>query len=675
MNNHTQKRNRFLLSQYFATLLAGLVLVLFPHMIHSSPCSQTNLNAQANVPDDISHSSQKKPLTPELTLQRYNLSDLQLSPDGNNIAFVLSHPVEGDKYKRNIWILNTAKKELRPFTTSEKSDSRPRWSPDGKTLAFLSSRQEKMQIYLIPFDGGEARALTEGKTDVDSFEWSPDGRHIAFLSPRPDTQEEEKMKKEKNDARVIDQDVRNPRLSIIDIETRKIRKLTEEKWRISNFLWMPDGKQIIISATDHPQPELFTDKIYSLEVQNGEMKKIIQPEGPFGSIKVSPEGTTLSFTGSGADGPTSHDLFLVSLSGGKPRNITASSIDRPIYSYIWQKNGLILALAATGYTRTFYSISQDGKIKKQRKFEVQPGSFAASQKLLAFVGETSVQAPELWISAGEGPVEKVSHFNEIWDDVDLIKPEVFTYKSFDGVDIEAALLKPAASREGARVPLVVLIHGGPTGVWSDRFNSWGQLLADRGFAVFCPNIRGSVGYGYEFMIMNRRDWGGADFKDVIAGVDYLVRQGIADPDRLGIGGWSYGGYMAAWAVTQTDRFKASVSGAPMTDLALEYGAESNSINAYDTWFMGTPYENLDLFIERSPMTYVKNVKTPTLILCGENDSTDPIAQCYQFHRGLKRYGVETDFVVYPREGHGIREEKHRIDVLNRMVDWFEKYVK
>jgi dipeptidyl aminopeptidase/acylaminoacyl peptidase len=177
------------------------------------------------------------------------------------------------------------------------------------------------------------------------------------------------------------------------------------------------------------------------------------------------------------------------------------------------------------------------------------------------------------------------------------------------------------------------------------------------------------------MVMNRRDWGGADFKDVMSGVDYLINQGIADPECLGIGGWSYGGYMAAWAVTQTDRFKASVSGAPMTDLALEYGAESNSINAYDTWFLGTPYENLDLFIERSPMTHIKNASTPTLILCGENDSTDPIAQCYQFHRGLKRYGVETDFVVYPREGHGIREENHRVDVLERMVKWFERYLK
>jgi len=663
MTNKTQKRNLFVLFRHYPALLALLLLLWSPHLSWSK------------IPSESSYSYQKKPLTPELTLQRYGLSDLQISPDGKHIAFVLSHPVEGDKYKRNIWTLNTATKELRPFTTSEMSDSHPRWSPDGKTLAFLSSRLEKTQVYLIPADGGEAFPLTECETGVRSFEWSPDGGNIALLSTQPDTPEEEKKKKEKNDARVIDRDRKNPYISIMDRETREIRKLTDEKWRISSFLWMPDGKQMIISATDHPQPELFTDMIYSVDVQSGEMKKIIRPEGPFGDLKVSPKGTILSFTGSRNDGPTAHDLFLLSLSGEKARNITASTIDRPINSYIWQKNGRILALAATGFTRTLYSLSQDGKIEKQRRFDVQPSSFAAFKDILVFVGETAAKCPELWIFSEKGLVEKASHFNEKWDNVDLIQPEVFSYKSFDDVEIEAALLKPTTYREGTRVPLVALIHGGPTGAWSDRFNAWAQLLADQGFAVFCPNIRGSVGYGYTFMVMNRRDWGGADFKDVMAGVDYLIKQGIADPERLGIGGWSYGGYMAAWAVTQTDRFRASVSGAPMTDLALEYGAESNSINAYDTWFLGTPYENLDLFIERSPMTYIKNVTTPTLILCGENDSTDPIAQCYQFHRGLKRYGVETDFVVYPREGHGIREENHRIDVLERMVKWFEKYMK
>jgi dipeptidyl aminopeptidase/acylaminoacyl peptidase len=278
------------------------------------------------------------------------------------------------------------------------------------------------------------------------------------------------------------------------------------------------------------------------------------------------------------------------------------------------------------------------------------------------------------VAPAPGKAEKASGFNKGWDAIKLVRPEILRYASFDRTEIEAALLRPDGVPPGTRLPLIVLVHGGPTGAWTDRFDAWGQLLVRRGFAVLYPNIRGSTNYGHDFMVMNRRDWGGADFKDVLAGADRLIRLGIADPDRLGIGGWSYGGYISAWAVTQTTRFKASVSGAPMTDLAFEYGTEEAGINAYDTWFMGTPYENLPLFIERSPVTFVRRAKTPTLLLCGENDATDPVEQCAQFHRGLRRYGVATEFVVYPREGHGIREEKHAIDVLNRVVDWFVSYL-
>ena len=219
----------------------------------------------------------------------------------------------------------------------------------------------------------------------------------------------------------------------------------------------------------------------------------------------------------------------------------------------------------------------------------------------------------------------------------------------------------------------MLVHGGPTGRWADGFEPWGQLLAARGYAVLYPNVRGSTGYGQRFVEMNRADWGGGDFKDVMAGADAMIARGVADPNRLGIGGWSYGGYMAAWAVTQTTRFKAAVSGAPMSDLASEFGTEAGP--AYDEWFYGTPYEKLDGFVKSSPITYVKRAKTPTLLLQGEDDVTDPIGQSQQFYRGLKRYNVESDLVLYPREGHGLREERHLLDRLNRIIAWYDKYLK
>ena len=227
------------------------------------------------------------------------------------------------------------------------------------------------------------------------------------------------------------------------------------------------------------------------------------------------------------------------------------------------------------------------------------------------------------------------------------------------------------------MPLVVLIHGGPTGRWNDGYSffGWTQLLASHGYAVFCPNIRGSTGYGGSFLVKNRADWGGGDFKDVMAGVDDLIARGIADPDRLGIAGWSYGGYMSAWAITQTPRFKAAVVGAGMSDLASEFGTESLGSAQYDHWFYGSPYDKADGFIKSSPITHLKNAKTPTLILHPASDEIDPIGQAQQLHRGLKHLGVECEFVLYPREGHVPQEEKHLLDINRRLLQWFERHLK
>ncbi len=621
--------------------------------------------------------AQSTPLTPEQVLKRRGISDLQLSPDETKIAFVVSEPVQGTEQRRNIWLYDLKSKELRRFTTSEKTDHLPRFSPDGKNLSFLSDRSGKTQIFLVPLAGGEATALTESKTAIQGFAWSPDGKQIVFMASPPPREEEEKKEKDKDDARVVGRSDKNSLLFVFDMETKKARPLTQEKWRISDFAWIPQGGQLVVTATDEPQEELFSDRIYSMALSDGKMQELGRPAGPFGNLKVSADGKTVAYIGSRGDGPTQHDLYFQILSGGPTRNLTASILDRPVNSFVWLKDGRILIHTSSGFTRSLLYVSRDGKPEKLDLLPASPSSqFVAGTGALAFIGENAVELPELWIKNNSASKpERISSFNQEWGRVSLVQPEVIQYASFDGKKIDAALFLPSGYDRATKIPLVVLVHGGPTGEWSNAFNSWAQLLAARGLAVLCPNVRGSTGYGYEFMVMNRRDWGGGDFKDVMAGVDFLVANGTVDPERLGIGGWSYGGYIAAWAVTQTDRFKASVSGAPMTDLALEYGAEASGINAYDTWFMGNPYENLSLFTERSPVTHLKNVKTPTLILCGEIDATDPIAQCYQFHRGLRRYGVETEFVAYPREGHGLREEKHQLDMMNRMIEWYEKYLK
>ncbi len=618
----------------------------------------------------------EKPLTPELAVARWSISDLRLSPDGARLAMVVSEPAKGADQRRNIWVYDISGRKLVRFTTSAKSDSRPRWSPDGTTLAFLSNRGGSSQIHLIPSFGGEASPLTEGPEGVDSFEWSPDGTRIAFTSSPAKTPEEEKKEKDKDDARVVDKDEKNPRLRTIDVASKAARTLLEGAWRISEYAWTRDGLALILSATDSPHRDLLTDKIYRLDAAESGITLLAAPVGPFGGLKISPDGKKLAYIGSRADGPDAHDLILMPAGGGPAANLTGRSLDRPVQDVEWQSDGGMLILAQTGFGNTLYAVSPDGTVEKSGLSPSElVGSFASGHGVFAYVGGSAVRLPELWVASSGGKAEKVSAFNKDWEGIDLAAPEIIRYPGFDKIEIEAALLKPLKAPPGGRLPLIVLVHGGPTGAWTNRVDTWGQLLAARGFAVLSPNVRGSTGYGHDFMILNRYDWGGGDYRDVVAGVDWLVKKGVVDPGRVGIGGWSYGGYMAAWAVTQTTRFKASVSGAPMTDLAMEYGTEAAGINPGDTWALGTPYENLPLFIERSPMTHVKKVKTPTLILCGENDTTDPVEQCHQFHRGLRRFGVDTELVVYPREGHGLREEKHQIDLLTRVVGWFEKYVR
>ncbi len=613
------------------------------------------------------------PLTPEQTLAIRSVSDPEVSPDGRRVAFVVTEPPEGAERNRDVWIVTVVSREVRRLTYTPAAESSPRWSPDGRTLAFLSSRGGAPQIYLLPMDGGEALALTEGKSDVRSFEWSPDGREIAFIATEPRSPEEEKKIKDKDDARVVDKDDRNGRVWIVDVASKAVRQLTHDPWAVSQVRWTPKGDALVVQATDRPASEQETDRICGVSLADGAVTPIAAPRGPFGGLAISPNGASVAYLAARVDGPSPHDLYVRPLGPGAARNLTATSLDRPVGGVEWQPDGRLMGIVQDGFKSRLYAIAPDGRADALPAAPVNPSSFSSKAGVLAFTGETAVEPPELWLSVEGGAAERVTHLNDGWQHPPLVAPEVFKYKSFDGASIEAALLVPPGHQAGVKLPLVVLVHGGPTGRWSDRFESWGQLLVSRGYAVLYPNIRGSTGYGFAFLESNRADWGGGDFKDVMAGVDAVVARGLADPDRLGIGGWSYGGYMSEWAITETDRFKAAVVGAGLSDLASEFGTEAGP--SYDEWFYGLPYERLQGFIKSSPVTYIKNAKTPTLILQGTEDTTDPQGQSDELYRPLKRYGVEAEYVLYPREGHGLREEKHLLDRLNRIIAWYEKYLK
>jgi dipeptidyl aminopeptidase/acylaminoacyl peptidase len=613
-------------------------------------------------------------LTAEQSLKLWSIGELKFSPNGERLTFVLSEPPKETTRARHIWILELKTRALRQFTNSAKTEHSPRWSPDGKQFAFLSNRGDFEQIYVFPADGGEGAPLTEGKRDIQSFEWSPDGKQIAFLAPAARTEAEEKKEKDKDDVRVVDRDDKHAQLWLMDAGSKKVQPLTNANWEVSEMVWAPGGDRLIISATDHPESDREAHRIYSVETKDGKMQELAAPRGPFGDLDVSKDGKLLAYVASRVDGPTPHDIFVMPITGGPSSNLTAESLDRQIFGFLWRGDGNFLSLALDGFKTKFYSISTDGGAKALEGLEVSSGPFESSVGgTIAFAGHTATQPQELWLWDGKSAAEQVSHFNESWSHVAVAKPELVRYKSFDGLEIEGALLTPAGFDGKSKLPLIVLVHGGPTGAWTDTVETWGQLLVTRGYAVFYPNIRGSMGYGEKFIEMNRGDWGGGDFRDVMAGVDYLIGRGVADPDRLGIAGWSYGGYMAEWAITQTHRFKAAVSGAGLANLASEFGTEAHP--SYDEWFYGLPYEKMDGFLRSSPITYAKNARTPTLILQGETDVTDPIGQSQELYRALKFYGVPAELILYPREGHGLREEKHLLDRLNRIVAWFDEHLK
>ena len=469
----------------------------------------------------------RKVLTPEASLNLRSISDLQFSPDGARVAFVVAEPPKSDRRPRHIWLYDKRSGSVRQFTFSEKDESFPRWSPDGKQIAFLSNRDDQQQIYVMRADGGEATAVTKGKRSVRGFAWSPDGKQIAFLAPDAKSESEEKKDKDKDDARVVDKDDKQPRLWVLTLATSEAKALTEAKWEMSELAWLKSGDRLIVSATDHPESDEETHRIFSISIPDGSRRLIFAPHGPFRELQTSPDGATVSYIGSRVDGPSPHDLMLLDIDKRATPNLTGASLDRSISEHRWMKDGSLHALYSDGFRNKLIGFSPEGmSVNPTSPPQHNVNAFAISEGGdIVFAGQSATTPPELWLWDQKSPPQQVSHLNDSWKQFALSAPEFYKYKSFDGLVIEAALLRPAGADPKAELPLIALIHGGPTGNWQDSIEVWGQLLAARGYAVFYPNIRGSVGYGQQFIELNRGDWGGADFKDVMSGVKDLIDRG------------------------------------------------------------------------------------------------------------------------------------------------------
>ncbi len=647
-----------------------------------------------------------RPMTVDDVMKVRYITDVALSPDGERIAYVISEAdLKQGRYNTDVWLLPFAGGTPTRLTNSPGQDDSPRWSPDGKTLAFLSDRAGKPQIWLIPVDGGEARQLTDSKTGVRDHAWSPGGKRLAYIALEPDTEAQEKQKRDRTDVRIVGQNDRRDHLHLVTVADGLTRQLVGGKENIFHFAWSPDGTEIAYSTAPTRRVEdQFNTDLYVLSVGTGKGtegargRPLVRRDGLDTQPRWSPDGRLIAFvSGDGRrDWIGNTYLCVVSAAGGAPRNVSRdydgviSAAMPDVFAWSPDGKGLYFVsdekasrplFAASLAQNTVKPVSAGPRLHTH--FSVGRGG------RVAFLVEDPATPREVYVGELHGDQlhrpKRLTTTNPQLKQLALGQVEAMRWKSFDGLEIEGLLIRPVGYRKGTRYPLLTYIHGGPALQFAHGFSVYPQgppqasrypihVLAGAGYAIFCPNPRGSTGYGEKFRKANRRDWGGGDFRDVMTGVDELIERGLADPKRLGIMGWSYGGYMTSWAITQTDRFKAASAGAGVTNLISMYG-QTDIPALLEEYFDGLPWNQRELYAKHSAMTYAGRIKTPTLIQHGEKDDRVPLAQSQELYAALKRIGVPVEFAIYPRQAHNPSEPRLQVDVLRRNVDWFNRWLK
>jgi len=630
---------------------------------------------------------EKRPVTIEDIFTLKDISEVQLSPDGSSILYVVSvADFKENAYNTDIWKIPSSGGEPIQMTTSPKRDYHPRWSPDGSMVAFLSNRDEKSQIWLISPFAGEAYKLTDSKTGVSTFAWSPCGKKIAYLARQAPTEEEEKRKKEKEDVIVVDKEFKMNCLWLIYVDTKEVKQLTKGDFHVSSFEWSPEGDRIALSAQPTPKvPDIFNSDLYLISHQEREPQKLVERPGPDSNPRWSPDGKTIAFISQ--DGKTDWHvnsyICLVPAAGGTPVNIS-KSFDEEVRFFCWCPEGKsIYFLGPTGVTYNLFRISATGG-KPQRitsgKFLYSSFSFSKDLSKVAFLSQSPSEPEELYISDfPQFSPRKLTDLNPQIKELAIGETTLVHWKSVDGWEMEGLLIKPVGYQPGNKYPLLTVIHGGPAGCFVYGFALRRgayplQVFAKEGYAIFLPNPRGSGNYGEKFRQANYRDWGGKDYQDIMTGVDYLIKEGIADSDRLGVMGWSYGGFMTSWVITQTHRFKAASVGAGLPNLYSFYG-QTDIPEFMESYFGGPPWEEMKVYLDHSAMYQIGKAKTPTLIQHGADDQRVPLPQGKELYLALKKNNVPVEFVIYPRQPHGIREPKLQKDAMKRNLDWFNKWLR
>jgi dipeptidyl aminopeptidase/acylaminoacyl peptidase len=642
--------------------------------------------------------AQPRPVTVDDVLELKGVASPMVSPDGTRVLYtVRAWEVASEKEpnqresRTRLWIVPVAGGPARQITFGQRGDSQPQWSPDGRFISFLSARgtgtgedAPRPQIHVMRADGGEARRVTDAKEGIAAYAWSPDSRRIAFVSTDAKPSEEAARARSRDDERVFEGDLRYRHLWVVDhADGSPATRITEgQAFTVDTAppSWSPDGGRIVFSAgvTGMLRDERQADKISTNFGRDGRPQW--SPDGTRIAWVADPNTAKPNGDGTPVGQIAQSRLMIYDVQARTIKDVSSPSFDLEAGTPQWSPDSarIIFTAGQRAYTTVFsYDLAAARYTALTDRRTLQLGTQSRDGQVIAVIQDSPESPNDVFVTGPDfRTFNRLTTTNPQAAQFALGSSEVVAWKN-DGWTVEGVLLKPVGFEAGKRYPLLVVAHGGPAGAYVNNYRvgglEGGQLWAGQGWAVFYPNPRGSTNYGEKFLRANINDWGGGDYRDIMTGVDALVARGLADPDKLALVGWSYGGYMTAWSITQTARFKAAMVGAGLTNLWSMYG--TNDIpNVLIGYFGGQAGpERLPLYMERSALTRIDKVVTPTLILHGGSDERVPIGQAQELFRGLKDRGKPTELVFYPREGHGITEYYHQKDRLTRIQDWITRY--
>jgi dipeptidyl aminopeptidase/acylaminoacyl peptidase len=618
----------------------------------------------------------------------------RISPDGTKVAYTVRETdFDQDAYVTQIWLADVATGQCLQLTRGKKSASGPDWSPDGRWLAFTSSRtDDKSQIFVINTGGGEAIQLTKSETGVNGFAWSPDGKTIAFAATDPEAKELKDRKDYYGDYEVVREEYRFTHIWTFDVaEALKApqagrRRTSGRDWTVNEFAWSPGGTKIAFGATINS--DLInggTSDIYVLDLTDGDsVRRIVSLPGPDAGPEWSPDGRTILF--SSAMGKPDYfarntRLATVPAEGGTPRSLS-DAFDEDPYGAAWNADGVYFSATQKTAGHVFRldpATLRITRITAPDEAMVSGFSLSRDGKRIAFIAASATTLGEVCVSEFPFKPRALTRMTEQAETFILGTREVIAWKSKDGTPIDGVLIKPADFNPAKKYALLCVIHGGPTGVDRPALLSPdaryypADIWAARGALILKVNYRGSAGYGEKFRMLNYRNLGVGDAWDVLSGVDYLVKKGWVDPARVGCMGWSQGGYISAFLTTSSRVFKAISVGAGISNWATYY--YNTDITPFTINYLGAdPAADPQIYLKTSPMTYIKNAATPTLIQHGENDRRVPIPNAYELRQGLTDRGVPVEMVVYKGFGHGITKPKAMRAVMQHNFSWFGHYI-